>query len=139
MKDPKPYQEGDHIRDFIDFALGSADDAGPRGDDAKDALAELERLLWFAQNVKGASPADAQALADLRTLDEWAQAGDKAKGYRSHVLLPGTPLHDTPGASRVVLRVYTGHHWRAVHTEHGPTPDAARHAAAEWVRGQVKP
>lgn len=70
--------------------------------------------------------ADAQALADVRTLDEWAAADDE------RYVVTGPQ--------------YFGKSWYCTlwHVENkreaGPfqadTPDAARHAAAEWVRSQ---
>lgn len=69
--------------------------------------------------------ADAQALADVRTLDEWA----KANGARWSC----TPWND--GWAVCIRR---GPHADLSPHHAGPTPDAARHAAAEWVRGQAQ-
>lgn len=70
------------------------------------------------------SEADAQALADVRTLDEWAKANGMGWavyfGPDTFTSGPGycVRLGDLPPCATC------------------PTPDAARHAAAEWVRGQ---
>lgn len=70
--------------------------------------------------------ADAQVLADMRTLDEWARTnhggwnsapGFRDQWYRTCVYADGlTPSLQFDGA----------------------TPDEARHKAAEWVRAQAK-
>ncbi len=97
--------------------------------------ATIERLAHESglDDVYREIAADAQALADVRTLDEWA------------VRHPGLAfLTQDFGISA------TGNHAEDDHSERwaclapsslalrflGPTPDAARHAAAEWVRGQ---
>lgn len=72
--------------------------------------------------------ADAQALADVRTLDEWA-AQD-----------PENPFATTRGEVDEPMRWCC---WREGPPNercyfYAPTPDAARHAAAEWVRGQAR-
>lgn len=77
-------------------------------------------------HVAGFSEADAQALADVRTLDEWAKADD-AKYWTCGPVYFGAGYYCS-------LRYDSEPHSRM--SGHGPTPDAARHAAAEWVRGQ---
>jgi hypothetical protein len=64
--------------------------------------------------------ADAQALADVRTLDEWAgiDGAHWSSGDGGAVV-----LHFADGRKRAFT---------------GPTPDAARHAAAEWVRTETR-
>jgi hypothetical protein len=81
--------------------------------------------------LEGHALADAQALADVRTLDEWARR------HGVDVPAPGIAGRDVCcirllgrddyGASKFFGRF------------EGPTPDAARHAAAEWVRKEKLP
>lgn len=68
-----------------------------------------------------------QALADVRTLDEWARA---PRGMRAVLVAPW-------GDGRVSCELQQADIMPSqIHI--ATTPDAARHAAAEWVRGQVK-
>jgi len=81
---------------------------------AKDLIA-----LWIADfEVR----ADAQALADVRTLDEWAEAVPFRSWRSSH------DSHDR--------RVTVYETSRTYHAFAGPTSDAARSKAAAWVREQ---
>lgn len=77
--------------------------------------------------------ADAQALADVRTLDDWI----RQRRYRYY------SVDNHPAASADWI---CSLHDPDIECEddapdttaqgRGPTPDAARRAAAEWVRGQ---
>lgn len=60
-----------------------------------------------------------EALADVRTLDEWAR---RTIGFRYETQADVVTLI-TPGGPEIFT---------------GDTPDAARHAAAEWAGGQAK-
>lgn len=66
--------------------------------------------------------ADAQALADVRTLDEWADA----QGW-----------DDTPRPRMTAKGWHVPLGVGGIEPTFGKTRDAARHAAAEWVRGQA--
>jgi len=66
--------------------------------------------------------ADAQALADVRTLDEWAGRGDPDRYWGM-----------SPTAECVVYDRSVGSRERIFI---GDTPDAARAKAAAWVREQ---
>lgn len=87
-------------------------------------LSESARRTMAAQlrEASAAMQADAQALADVRTLDAYY-----AKEQLDEPLAP----HINDSGSWVVLCAGTPVGW-------GPTPDAARALAAAWVREQAK-
>lgn len=82
------------------------------------------------------SESDAQALADVRTLDEWADAVDDRSVDLSCgwlVAFKDKPHLQPPGQIRVRLLVGGD----PMHIEYGATPDEARAKAAAWVREQT--
>jgi hypothetical protein len=76
--------------------------------------------------------ADAQALADVRTLDEWATP---ERHFRVAPTGLTTPVGQAWMCARMLWRVT---YWLSAEEFFAPNPDAARHDAAEWVRGRVK-
>lgn len=96
-----------------------------------------EARKWIAKQDPVKLQADAQALADVRTLDEWAAAKDDRSVDLSCgwcVAFKDKPHLQPPGQVRVRLLVSGD----PTHIEYGDTPDAARHAAAEWVRTETR-
>lgn len=76
-----------------------------------------------AAEAKAQLLAAAQALADMRTLDRARADGHDFGQPYPETSKPSSPWRIESNDSDL--------YWQ------GPTPDAARHAAAEWVRAQV--
>lgn len=71
--------------------------------------------------------ADAQALADVRTLDDWAKGGKLLEWSVTDCSYPGhDPKHWCCRLATTAGNTYL----------YGATPDEARAKAAAWVRGQ---
>lgn len=81
--------------------------------------------------------AGAQALADVRTLDEWAADRERDEG-------PETASHTTrrptnPIRGEWVTHLFSGYEGdEDQHDFYGATPDEARAKAAAWVREQAQ-
>jgi hypothetical protein len=88
---------------------------------ARVALAQLE--------------ADAQALADVRTLDDWAADRDRDEGPMSASHSTRRPENNNRGDW--VAHLFSGYEGdEDSHDFQGATPEAARAKAAAWVREQ---
>lgn len=87
------------------------------GDEMIDGLSSLLETARAYHRLE-------QELADVRTLDEWRAS------------LPGLDWHMTGSDGWSWCRLYWGDDLAGRRGFDGPTPDAARHAAAEWVRSQ---
>lgn len=83
--------------------------------------ADNRELCAYHQSVVDSVATNEQALADVRTLDEWAAASYMRSWRLSH----------DPHDYRVTFYSAAG---RIEGQVCGPTPDAARAAAAAWVR-----
>lgn len=141
------HQDADYHRPQCDGPLGSCgaipSTTGDRSSVPADALAvtqdaeEYDSVLYTrpgfgcvlhvlrAEGDRAAASleADAQALADVRTLDEWAGANTQHRAVELAQRQVSLFCGDTD----------TGDQYRRFN---GPTPDAARAAAAVWVREQ---
>lgn len=79
---------------------------------------------------------DAQALADVRTLDAWAADRERDEGpsNASHT----TRRPENPNRGEWVTHLFSGYEGdEDQHDFHGATPEGARAKAAEWVRKQA--
>jgi hypothetical protein len=98
---------------------------------SKQALQIVRGLPGYeseAHKAFAALEADAQALADVRTLDVWAVSDSS--------LFWQVILTDSPAAESWLCSVQTED---ACFKFRGPTPEGARAKAAEWVREQAAP
>lgn len=99
---------------------------------SRQALAETCLAAGYSAEEASQDPsqpvrlaADLQALADMRTLDDWAaRNSSKLAPATAPVAKPENPLGWT---TFLLGREFDG-----------ATPDAARAKAAAWVRGQAK-
>jgi hypothetical protein len=92
-------------------------EAQQRMDDARAYFARVKPDEWRKMQD------DAQALDDVRTLDEWADKQIGAKHWS------GPSVSKEAAACTLVSNF-----GKSSNSFQADTPDAARHAAAEWVR-----
>jgi hypothetical protein len=98
------------------------------GDDPTESAIDVVALYCPAESAALEQlRADAQALADVRTLDDWARSGRHVTQGQREV----TSFADGEYTCTLFEATEQG---ESPHWFHGATPDEARAKAAAWVR-----